>query len=197
MQRLIDDKKLTPEEFFELAREFTPADDVRPSAPGSRRKTRGRRPEGDGGRSAMSHSLFLPVAGGSTIWGLVLDLSLKVTVLYLVAMLLHLLLGRRRPLSRSGLWNAILAGLIVLPVATLAFPRLQIDFPQTPASDLVESQQANDATTKPSSLAIGSRIDDLAATFEGDRAPGRVGARASSALLSSRRLDPGTSGRQA
>src|SRR4051794_25981018 len=124
----------------------------------------------------MSHSLFLPEAGGSTIWGLVLDLSLKVTVLYLVAMLLHLLLGRRRPLSRSGLWNAILAGLIGLPVATLAFPRLRIDFPLAPASHLVESQQANDATTKPSSLAIGSRIDDQAATFEGDRAPGRVGA---------------------
>ena len=46
VQRLIDDQKLTPEEFFELAREFTPADDVRPSASGSQRKTRGRRPEG-------------------------------------------------------------------------------------------------------------------------------------------------------
>ena len=110
----------------------------------------------------MSHSLFLPVAGGSTIWGLILDLSLKVTALYLLAMLLHLLLGRRRPLSRSGLWNAILAGLIGLPVATLAFPRLRVDLPRTPASHLFESKQANDAATETSPMAIGPRIDDLA-----------------------------------
>ena len=50
-------------------------------------------------------------------------------MLYFLAMLLHVLLGRRRPLSRSGLWNALLAGLVVLPVATLAFPRLRVDLP--------------------------------------------------------------------
>jgi BlaI family transcriptional regulator, penicillinase repressor len=46
VQRLIDDRKLTPEEFLELAREFAQTDEVRPSAPSSRRKIRGKWQEG-------------------------------------------------------------------------------------------------------------------------------------------------------
>jgi BlaI family penicillinase repressor len=46
VQRLIDDRKLTPEEFLELARELPQADDSRPPTPGSTRNTRGKRQEG-------------------------------------------------------------------------------------------------------------------------------------------------------
>ncbi len=55
-----------------------------------------------------------------------LDVSLKATVLVLLALAIHLGSGRRRALLRSVLWNACLLGLLVLPVAAVAFPGLRV-----------------------------------------------------------------------
>jgi beta-lactamase regulating signal transducer with metallopeptidase domain len=123
----------------------------------------------------MSNFVFLSTGDGSGTWGLFLDVTAKVTVLYLLAILLHLLLGRLRPLARSGLWNALLAGLVVLPVATLAFPRLRVELPSTSASDPLESKQANDPTWKTSSSSLNPRIDDQAVTIKADQALSRSG----------------------
>ena len=55
-----------------------------------------------------------------------LDVGVKATVLLVIALAAHAAVGRRRALVRSALWNACLVGLLVLPVASLAFPRLRL-----------------------------------------------------------------------
>jgi hypothetical protein len=71
---------------------------------------------------------------GSTVlgtrWALVaLDVTLKATALMTLAFACHWALGRRRALARSALWNACLIGLLILPTASLAFPRLRVTVP--------------------------------------------------------------------
>lgn len=63
----------------------------------------------------------------------VLDLAAKATALLVVAFLSHAALGRRRVLVRSALWNACLVGLLLLPAASLAFPRLIVTLPAAAA----------------------------------------------------------------
>jgi hypothetical protein len=68
---------------------------------------------------------------GSTFLGsrsalIALDLALKATALMTFAFACHGALGRRRALARSALWNACLIGLLLLPAACLAFPRLHV-----------------------------------------------------------------------
>ncbi len=55
-----------------------------------------------------------------------LDVALKATAILMLAFAAHAALSRRRALVRSALWNATLVGLMLLPLASLAFPRLQI-----------------------------------------------------------------------
>jgi beta-lactamase regulating signal transducer with metallopeptidase domain len=55
-----------------------------------------------------------------------LDVAIKATALLLLAYGAHFGLGRRRALARSALWCASLIGLLLLPVANVTFPRLQI-----------------------------------------------------------------------
>jgi protocatechuate 3,4-dioxygenase beta subunit len=55
-----------------------------------------------------------------------LDLALKSTVLLSLAILTHALLGRRRALARSAIWNACLAALLVLPPVVGLSPRLRV-----------------------------------------------------------------------
>jgi len=55
-----------------------------------------------------------------------LDVAIKAAALILGAAAIHLALGRRRVLIRSMAWNACLAGLLLLPVAASAFPRLRV-----------------------------------------------------------------------
>jgi len=55
-----------------------------------------------------------------------LDVAIKAAALILGAATIHLALGRRRVLIRSMAWNACLAGLLLLPVAASAFPRLRV-----------------------------------------------------------------------
>jgi len=59
---------------------------------------------------------------------LALDVALKATALCLITWSVGSALGRRRVLARSALWNASLAGLLVLPVAGTVFPRLPMAF---------------------------------------------------------------------
>ena len=55
---------------------------------------------------------------------LALDVIAKATALCLVTWSVGWALGRRRVLARSALWNASLAGLLMLPVAGAVFPQL-------------------------------------------------------------------------
>jgi beta-lactamase regulating signal transducer with metallopeptidase domain/peroxiredoxin/protocatechuate 3,4-dioxygenase beta subunit len=70
-------------------------------------------------------------AFGSAILGnraalVALDVALKATALLIVVYAGHGLLGRRRALARSAMWNAGMIGLLLLPAASLAFPRLRL-----------------------------------------------------------------------
>jgi beta-lactamase regulating signal transducer with metallopeptidase domain/protocatechuate 3,4-dioxygenase beta subunit/peroxiredoxin len=58
-----------------------------------------------------------------------LDVSVKATALILLVFAAHWALGRRQALIRSALWNALLVGLLLLPAASLAFPRLSVPMP--------------------------------------------------------------------
>ncbi len=78
---------------------------------------------------------------GSTIVGtraalVALDVALKATVLMALAFACHAALGRQRALIRSALWNACLVGLLLLPAASLAFPRLRIVLPAARTAQL-------------------------------------------------------------
>jgi beta-lactamase regulating signal transducer with metallopeptidase domain len=61
-------------------------------------------------------------------WNIAADLAVKTTILLGLVLVVHLLLGHRRVLFRSGLWNAALVALLVLPAFTLALPRLRVDW---------------------------------------------------------------------
>jgi beta-lactamase regulating signal transducer with metallopeptidase domain len=52
--------------------------------------------------------------------------TISVSVLFLLACAIHGILGRRRVLIRSGLWNAVLLAAIIQPVAALSLPRFRV-----------------------------------------------------------------------
>ncbi|WP_422923892.1 carboxypeptidase regulatory-like domain-containing protein [Singulisphaera sp. PoT] len=69
-----------------------------------------------------------------------LDVALKVAVLIGIVYVLHYVLGRSRALVRSALWNACLIGLLLIPAADLALPRLIITVPvERPIAPEVET----------------------------------------------------------
>ena len=55
-----------------------------------------------------------------------LDVSIKSTVLLVLAIGIHAILGHRRVLARSALWNASLAALLVLPAVVALSPRWRV-----------------------------------------------------------------------
>lgn len=61
------------------------------------------------------------------VWAVGVDVALKATLLFLVALLLHRLLHARHPVACSSIWNAYLVGLALLPLAAVACPRLRIE----------------------------------------------------------------------
>lgn len=74
-------------------------------------------------------TIFEPFAASPearTILFIALDVAPKATVLLSLAFAAHAILGRRRALARSALWNACLVGLLLLPAASLASPRLRL-----------------------------------------------------------------------
>lgn len=70
----------------------------------------------------LSSSMVWP----SPITTLGLDLALRVTALLVSTLTLDTILGPRRSLIRSALWHASLVGLLILPLASFATPRLRI-----------------------------------------------------------------------
>ncbi|NQT11785.1 MAG: redoxin family protein, partial [Planctomycetes bacterium] len=61
------------------------------------------------------------------VWAVGVDVALKATLLFLVALLLHRLLRAHHPVACSSIWNAYLVGLALLPLAAVACPRLRIE----------------------------------------------------------------------
>ncbi|MHC5541287.1 hypothetical protein ACYOEI_23960, partial [Singulisphaera rosea] len=76
----------------------------------------------------MIESFGMPLAGPRTVL-IALDVALKATTLISLAYGFHWILGRRRALVRSALWNACLVGLLLIPATDLALPRLLITVP--------------------------------------------------------------------
>ncbi|MGP0070162.1 MAG: carboxypeptidase regulatory-like domain-containing protein [Isosphaeraceae bacterium] len=68
---------------------------------------------------------FLNSASPATL-AIAIDAAAKATVLIVVASIAHAMLGQRRVLARSAVGNACLAGLLVLPVASWALPRMRV-----------------------------------------------------------------------
>ena len=70
------------------------------------------------------------------LWVLAADVIVKGTLLFLLAMAAHAILGRRHALIRSALWNAVLLTAILQPAVTLGLPRFRIaclPAPEVPA----------------------------------------------------------------
>jgi hypothetical protein len=63
---------------------------------------------------------------GNPMWAPVIDVIARVTILYFLACAFHCILGRRRALVRSALWNAVLLAAILQSAAALGLPRLRI-----------------------------------------------------------------------
>jgi beta-lactamase regulating signal transducer with metallopeptidase domain/protocatechuate 3,4-dioxygenase beta subunit len=63
-----------------------------------------------------------------------LDLAAKAALVLFAALLVHALLGRRRSLACSALWNATLVALLLLPVACVLLPRWRLTCLPAPPS---------------------------------------------------------------
>jgi RND family efflux transporter MFP subunit len=75
--------------------------------------------------------------------GLALDVACKATVLLLLMLAMHAVLRGRFTLVCSVLWNATLVGLLLLPLAVVAFPHWRISLlPAQPVARAVEVQPA-------------------------------------------------------
>ena len=95
------------------------------------------------------------------LWTIGADITFKATLLFAAAMLLDRALRTRHLLACSSTWNACLIGLVLLPLATIAFPRLRIEcLPPQPASD--ESRSIPLET--PSASTIAQHHLDIAET---------------------------------
>ena len=88
---------------------------------------------------------------------LAVDVAAKSAALCLATWIVGWALGRRRVLARSALWNATLAGLLLLPVAGASFPRLPMISVLEPTS--APFDDALSATT-------ADKLEKLSATVE-------------------------------
>jgi beta-lactamase regulating signal transducer with metallopeptidase domain/thiol-disulfide isomerase/thioredoxin len=70
---------------------------------------------------------------------LVFDVAVKATALLIAAYLAHCALGARRALARSSLWNACLAGLLLLPAVSMLSPRVPVPILAAPQTSVAES----------------------------------------------------------
>ncbi len=89
---------------------------------------------------------FLNAASPATL-AIAIDAAAKATVLMVVALIAHAMLGRRRVLARSALGNACLAGLLALPLASWALPRMRVAV--LPARGLATVQAPSPARSVP------------------------------------------------
>ena len=111
----------------------------------------------------MIANWFAAPLTGNPVWVLAVDVIVRVTILFLIACATHAILGRRRALVRSGLWNAVLLAAMLLPAVALGLPRFRIaclsapDFPPIAVKTLVPSK-FNDP--------LGRRLRDVTKTPE-------------------------------
>jgi len=92
----------------------------------------------------MSKAWLSTLTPESTSWIFAVDLVAKTTLLLLLVLVAHILLGHRRVLIRSGLWNAALVALLVLPALTLALPHLRVDWLPAVGLSSVQAQARSD-----------------------------------------------------
>ena len=126
--RLLEDRHLTPEQFEEIARNASiPSPEPRPHPPSSGRKPAGA-PHGRPRQRSpeMIADWFDASYSGNPMSALPVVAIVNLTILLLLACAAHAILGRRRVLIRSGLWNAVLLASILQPVVMLGLPRLRI-----------------------------------------------------------------------
>ena len=90
-----------------------------------------------------------------------LDVALKATVLLVVALVAHALLGRHRALARSALWNACLAGLLVMPAASCGLPRLRMSI-RPAVQQPVAIEQVTSRVVSPGKAVMPGRISPTA-----------------------------------
>lgn len=88
-----------------------------------------------------------------------LDIAARATALLALAWAVHAIAGRRRALLRSTLWNACLFGLLIVPVACVAFPRLPLPILPMRANVTVRPEVMPQTGSKPGSGAFETRND--------------------------------------
>jgi hypothetical protein len=101
------------------------------------------------------------------------DVALKSTAFLSTAYAAHALLGPRRALARSALWNACLVGLLLLPASTIRFPRLNIPLPWPAAEVARPSLMPTTAPLAPQPVAVSIPIERVERSlFAGPIGPG-------------------------
>ena len=98
-----------------------------------------------------------------------IDAAIKATVLIATFLAVHAALGRRRAVIRSALWNTCLLGLLLLPAASLALPRLRIFVPTVgeiaPAQTMAAAPDALTLQNRPSFQAPGASVKRSPGSF--------------------------------
>ncbi len=86
----------------------------------------------------------------------VLELAIRGLLLLSLAWLVVIALRRQSAALRAGVWTAALAGLLVLPLASLAAPSWPVPVwaAETPASPVVEQAAAAESAARPSAAAF-------------------------------------------
>ena len=110
-----------------------------------------------------------------TISGISFEIVWKAAILCLAVWVAHVLAGRNRVLLRSALWHLCLVGLVLLPVAVVAFPRLDVATRFTDAHDGSSNRgipelESDDGRNSPATAAA----NETAVEFPGTRTTGRV-----------------------
>ncbi len=122
----------------------------------------------------MSDVILAQVLATDRAWAVGVDIAVKATLLMVAALLLDRALRSRHVLACSSVWNACLIGLALLPLATLAFPRLRIEClpPQTAMTEASRSAMATETTHPANHLDMAkTAIEPIARTQGREIAP--------------------------
>ena len=106
---------------------------------------------------------FHSIPGG--LWGFSIDISLKCTLLLVLAFAIHWVLRRRQVLACSAVWNACLLGLALLPVATLAVPTIPLRV--MPSRPIMHRNRAHESLSRAADSAHTMLADQLSASSSG------------------------------
>jgi peroxiredoxin len=149
---------------------------------------------------------FGPVSSGTVAWlGVAADVAIKASALLALAFVAHVLLGPRRALVRSAVWNACLIGLLVLVPMSAAVPRLRLAVlpasnpahqdsptivPSFPSASIETSDRDDPVPSRTVVLPKGRVKADVAVLAAIQERP-HAGVAAPSTAPISRRIDPG------